>query len=462
MKNKKLSRLKNKIWFSLWGSFFSLSVFILILVYFSMVSFHQQHFQNILSSTAAWDLEWLLIGRTDVNAFAIGTNGVEGILNIYGDAPINEENVMDFMNLAVEQTRSRNRDRFLWRIPAPFFEFNSHHLAFTIVYRTEDFNPDEMIHLWMLLESLEYNDNELTRDANVIISNGTDKIDPALESPLASYYVFWDATSVNKQIVILQRNFILIGFIILFAIGISTYLIAKRIVKPTEMAFEKQKQFVADASHELKTPLTMLKNNLEVLKVNEHKTIAEQKKWVENINYGLNRMTSLTTNLLKLSRLENNTNVSSYEQFDLGKTTVLIAELFEIKVNEKNISLIQDIEMGLVMNAEENLISQVITILIDNAVKYVDFGGTIELSLSSHRNLITFIVTNTGLGIPKEKLPHIFDRFYRVDESRATNESSAGLGLAIAKEIIEQNGGKIEATSTLGEKTTVSFTIKIP
>lgn len=219
-------------------------------------------------------------------------------------------------------------------------------------------------------------------------------------------------------------------------------------------AFDKQKQFIADASHELKTPLTIINTNADVLLSNSDDTIHNQSKWLHYIKSETERMTSLTNDLLYLTEMDDSRSTMIYSKFNLSEAVENIILTMEAIIFEKRISLEYDIEPNLTVMGNSEQIKQVIMILLDNAVKYTNSKGSVTLSLKKQHNDMVLSVTNTGEGIAPEHLARIFDRFYRTNASRARKQGGYGLGLAIAKSIVEQHKGKIYAKSTVGESTT--------
>lgn len=210
------------------------------------------------------------------------------------------------------------------------------------------------------------------------------------------------------------------------------------IVKPVNETFQKQKQFIADASHELKTPLAIIMASSEELSKN-----SEEKKWIQNIEYESNRMNLLITDLLELASSEEKKNFN-FELGNLSKAVELSILSFEGIAYEKKIDLKYDIKDSIFMKMDENSIKELVEILLDNALKHAKSQVFVELK---QNNQIELLVQNDGNPIPKGEEQKIFERFYRADESRNRKENRYGLGLAIAKNIVFNHQGKIEAYS---------------
>ena len=242
-------------------------------------------------------------------------------------------------------------------------------------------------------------------------------------------------------------------------------LLARVIVRPVEENMQMQKRFVADASHELKTPLTVIDANASVLEQS-----IGQNKWLGYIREQTERMSGLVNELLQLSNLEEakGTDVPQpRERYDAAEAIMAAALPFESVAFERGVALETDAPEALDAQGNRKDLEQLTAILIDNAVKHSAPGGTVRVSLtrSAQRHgwrenpMLELRVSNSGEGIPPEALPHIFDRFYRVDESRAHRDNSYGLGLAIAKGLAEKNHGSITATSQNGF---TEFTLLLP
>jgi signal transduction histidine kinase len=246
----------------------------------------------------------------------------------------------------------------------------------------------------------------------------------------------------------------------LIIIFIISLLMTNRAVKPIEYAIEKQKQFISDASHELRTPLAAISANAEVVIKRKKKQLGTDLKWLEYIKEETERMGLLTDELLYLAEIENKYNPSEVRhRFNFSDEVKKQVIGFEAVVFEKNIDFNYDIENGIEINGNREKLSQVIIILINNALKYTDEKGKIEVKFEKIRNYAVFCVSNTGDGIEAEELTKIFDRFYRSDNVRNSGDGSYGLGLSIAKAIVESHGGDLSCESKPGE--TTKFTMKL-
>lgn len=253
------------------------------------------------------------------------------------------------------------------------------------------------------------------------------------------------------------RTFLLTGTGVsvagLLAVLLLLIFFSGRIVKPFSENYERQKQFITDAGHELKTPLTIIDADAEVLEMD-----LGENEWLNDIKAQTKRLAQLTNSLILLSRMEEQpqTEKIDFPISDLLEETV---ETFQALARTRNKKLSAKIQPMLSMRGDEKAIRQLFSILLDNAIKYSDDGGEIQITLKKQKNTISQSVYNTVESISRESLPHLFDRFYRTDKSRNSQTGGYGLGLSIASAIVTAHKGKITA-STQDEKSlliTASF-----
>lgn len=297
-----------------------------------------------------------------------------------------------------------------------------------------------------------------------------------------SYVVMTDAGPDEDVRVLIVIS--VIGLIAAFGLfALIARKLSRAIAAPVEETIEKEKRFVADASHELKTPVAVISANADVL----GKEIG-QNKWLGYIKQEAGRMTDLVNQLLQLSRIDyEGGGDAAAVRFDAVEAAMEAALPFESIAYEQGAKYKIKTPKVLPAVGRPDDVKQIIGILIDNAFKHVDKGGQVMLEVqggnggnqdagsgaanersgqndstmmrSGHRGGIVIRVINTGKTIPPDVLPHVFDRFYKEDESREYNAGSFGLGLAIAKALTERNGGEISATSFEG---TATFEVKLP
>ena len=243
-----------------------------------------------------------------------------------------------------------------------------------------------------------------------------------------------------------------IGIISIIAIYILAKKVSKTIVKPVEETIEKQKQFISDASHELKTPLAVIEANSDVLEDKVGKN-----KWITYIQNEIQSMNKLVNDLLLLAKMEDKV-LNNYKKFDLSKEIKMTISVFESMAYENQIELITNIQENIEFNGDKEDIKHILSTLIDNAIKHTPKEKKVILELSKDKNEITIQVKNEGEPIPKEEQLKIFERFYRVDKARNRDEKRYGLGLAIAKQTVEKYNGTIEVNCKDG---ITNFIVKI-
>lgn len=293
----------------------------------------------------------------------------------------------------------------------------------------------------------EISDEEIKQIAENILKNKGDE-----NTKIGNLYIDKYSYSLNKEhtsLVIIDNNntreklmqtlktSILIFVILEIVIIIASKQLTNWIIKPVLETFNKQKQFIADASHELKTPLAVIMASSDALE-NE----PAEKKWLNNIKSESERMNNLISNLLELAKSESRIK-EQYSNENLSKVVEKSVLTFESLIYEKNIKLDYNIAENIYFTCDGDQIKQVVGILMDNAIKHSSKEGKIKVELKKEKNNIILNVSNKGKEIPKEKREKIFERFYRVDESRNRNENRYGLGLAIAKNIVENHNGNI-------------------
>lgn len=287
---------------------------------------------------------------------------------------------------------------------------------------------------------------------NIHITNGTQTV-----TQDGRYISFLDVTESRLTMRNLLLTLSVVGFAVLIIFYFISLFFSRRAVKPVAAAWEKQKQFVADASHELKTPLTIINANCDALLEYEQETVESQRRWIDYIQIGTDRMASLVGQLLVLAKTDDMSGTTTPENVNVSTLVLDTVRSLEAIVHKKGISLAYTIEPDVVIKSDSEKISTVFTALLENAVKYAD--DSIDIKLERVKRRVCFTVKNDGKGIDEDDLPKIFDRFYRGDKSREGNDSY-GLGLSIAKTIVESLDGKISAESKTGGYTV--FTVVLP
>lgn len=248
------------------------------------------------------------------------------------------------------------------------------------------------------------------------------------------------------------------GGLALAAIG--GLFVAARALRPIRESFGRQRAFVADASHELRTPITLIRGNAEVLASDPAKDSADDRESLEEIVAQTAQMERLVSDLSQLARMDEGRLDTAREHVDLGPLADRVAREGRQLARERDIDLPTSSEPGLIVSGDEPKLHQLLLGLVENAVRYTPDGGTISIEADRSGTSAAISVRDTGPGIAPEHLPHIFERFYRTDEARSRAEGGTGLGLAIAKGIAEAHGGSIAVESKLGRGTT--FTVRLP
>lgn len=276
-------------------------------------------------------------------------------------------------------------------------------------------------------------------------------------TPMGEAVSFADISSENGVLSQLVRTCVYIAVLSFGVFFVISILLARWTVKPVETAWSEQKQFVADASHELKTPLTVIMTNAEMLQDSSHSE-DKKKQFSESILTMSRQMRGLTESLLELARSDNHTVNTVFENVDFSSLVSDAVLPFEPLYFEKGLTLACEIEENIHINGDVAQLCRLADILLDNAMKYSYPQTEVTVSLKKHRDYCIFSVANLGDTIPKTDLKNIFKRFYRMDKARSMNHSY-GLGLSIAESIVREHGGKIWAESTDGMNV---FKVKLP
>lgn len=217
-----------------------------------------------------------------------------------------------------------------------------------------------------------------------------------------------------------------------------------RMLERLQAAFENERRFTANASHELRTPLTVMKGRIEVT-LSRERNIADYKNTLNDLEKEVNRLIRITDGLLLLTRLEQTT--LNTQGVNIDNLLEVLVESFQSRAEEKSITLIDDISPNLTIVGDSDYIISLFMNLLDNAFKYTPRNGKVVVEAWKEDNQVSIIITNNGQGIPQEALPHLFQRFYRVENDLDEHRSGVGLGLAIAEEIVRLHKGVITVDS---------------
>ena len=306
-------------------------------------------------------------------------------------------------------------------------------------------------------EKALYEEEELIRIAKELLSGGRSSGRTGNLSYIVSrksdctLVAFLDDTVTQSSMSMLLHNVLLVGgaaIVVLFFLSLH---LSKRIIRPLEENDRSQKRFVSDASHELKTPVAVIGANAELLS----RELGEN-GWLANIRYENERMGELVRQLLGLSRAENTE--TPMEELDLSRVVTGEVLAFESLAFERGKTIESEIEDGIHMTGSRSQLAQLVSVLLDNALRHSS-GGEIGITLRRQAHTAVLSVVNAGDEIPPDKLEHLFDRFYRLDEARSGEGEHYGLGLSIAKAVAQKHGGSIAASCADGK---VRFTVSLP
>lgn len=262
----------------------------------------------------------------------------------------------------------------------------------------------------------------------------------------------------NKEALQNSKQFFIVSIFIyilsMIAFTIISYYLSRWMIKPSEKAIKNQKIFVANISHDLKTPITIIRANADLIE-NEVKN----KKSIKYIQQETEKLNHLVNEMLTLTRIDNTISKENFKSFNFGDSLFDVVLPFESIAYEKGIRFNINIDEVTDYFGDESNIQKLAEILIDNAMSYTAKGGIVDVDAYENSKVVTLSVTNTGEPISDEKKVEIFDRFYRESKSRGSTGNHYGLGLSIASTIVKKHNGKISIESKNGKNT---FTVTLP
>ncbi len=280
---------------------------------------------------------------------------------------------------------------------------------------------------------------------------------------MTGYHIaFADMTVVTEPVG--QNALMLFGFwfVLMLALFAITLFLSRYVARPVENAWKEQQRFIADASHELKTPLTIIMADTSILAENPDKTVEEQRTWVDGISAEASRMQQLTEDMLALAQADAGIDrMQLMAEMDFSAVVEAQVLQFDAVAFERGLIIESDVEENLLLVGDRIRLENMVKTLLENACKYSEKPGTITVGLHRQKSLAHLTVHNSGDPIPAEDLPHLFDRFYRSDKARVHEGETAsfGLGLSIAKSTVELHEGSIGVESNA---TGTTFTVDIP
>lgn len=265
--------------------------------------------------------------------------------------------------------------------------------------------------------------------------------------------VFVDYTYEYNAVDMLTVMLSLLAIIFILLITVLFWFLSRRIVKPFEENSRMQKQFITDASHELKTPIAIISANAEVLAYKNGES-----EWLNNITTQVTRISALVNELLTLNRLEEVDDISDIEPVNLSELTENTCADFEEVFRSKGVQMNYDIQPDVMINGNTDQLKRLVSVLVENASKYTSEEGELRVSLKKEFRYTSLSVYNTCKVDPDADYKHLFDRFYRPDSSRTSSTGGHGIGLSIAKRIAVLHGGSIEAVPSSDG---LSFNVKL-
>lgn len=325
-----------------------------------------------------------------------------------------------------------------------FPDFFTEEMRFSTRFFTVDYNSDGDI----VSVNLDFISSVTAQEAGEYAAEAIDKSHE--RGWIEGYrYKIYD-TDKGSSVVLVDGNMnrsitymtlLSVGIVLAGSLCVITALIvllSKRAVRPVAESYEKQKQFITDANHELKTPLTLILTNLDIVESELGKN-----EWLEDIRTEGERMNSLVKQLVSLTQMDEQENKLAFEPFPISSTITDTISEFQSLAEQKGLSLTSDIQPNIIYSGNEAAIRRLISILLDNAIKYCDPGGAITVAMRKKRRL-AITIGNSYADVEKIALDKLFDRFYREDKAR-TFDGGFGIGLSIAKSIVRQHRGDIIA-----------------
>ncbi len=317
-------------------------------------------------------------------------------------------------------------------------------------------------------EITEFQKKHIINLINAVLSENT------VEGVIDKYNMrfFCSETRYGKRIVLLDKryedeslrqlaiSFVISGSIAFVAFLIISILVANIAVKPVENTVNRQKQFIADVSHELKTPIAVIATNADIILSHEDSNVKDEQKWLGYIKEGATRMSDMVNSMLYLAKTDEGEEKPQLTEFNISNAAYETVLPFESVCFENGKQFDIDIENDVIVKADEISIKRLMIILLDNAIKYSNENGRIKFTLKTNGDKAFLSVFNTGEPIPKESIPHLFERFYRVDKARSRDKGGSGLGLSLAKRIIENNEANISVLSNENNGTVFTCTFK--
>ena len=274
-------------------------------------------------------------------------------------------------------------------------------------------------------------------------------------------YLGKDVSALYKGIKKATQFYGGISFLALLTAITLGHVVSGRVVDNMQKAYYKQRQFAADASHELRTPLSVIMASADVLANDPSIESPFLKQVIDDLKDEVKKMSNLVGSLLQIARSDNHAETMNIKEFDLLEDMEQLVRKMQPLAEKKAIEVVLNGTGPVLFKGDEQKVQQLMLILVDNAIKYTQDGGRVELAYDGRKgNSVYFSVKDNGIGISKEDVGKLFERFFRVDKARSRSMGGNGLGLAIAKTIVEAHNGRIEVESELGQGTTFKVMLK--
>ncbi|MDE5990376.1 MAG: HAMP domain-containing histidine kinase [Clostridia bacterium] len=273
-------------------------------------------------------------------------------------------------------------------------------------------------------------------------------------------FIVIDYTDTYNTLLTMGITLICVALVGMSAVIGFYYIYSQKAIQPVKQSFERQQELIANASHELKTPLTIVRTNLELIGSDPSATVGDNAKWLESAEYQVGRMHSLILDMLDLTRIDATKAMVERPPIAINEIVEGMMLSFEATCYEKSIELSYASQDNIKVNADKAEIEKLISILLDNAIKYTPDNGSIKVEVQQQRKNAVLTFYNTGEGISQENIANIFDRFFKVDASHKETSNSFGLGLSIAKSIVQSLKGDIRCESEVGKFT--KFVVELP
>ena len=276
----------------------------------------------------------------------------------------------------------------------------------------------------------------------------------SVEAPFGRVYVFLDISYQRYAVIRVAYTSLLVGILCIEIMYFFVRILARKAIRPIAQNMERQKQFITDAGHELKTPVAIIMANTEAMELCTGET-----KWSRNIREQAQRLSGLTQNLLTLAKIDENTFMESIEQVSLSKTVNSVIDMFMEPAALKHIIIEGDVQEGVELRANPDMMTRLISTLLDNAVKYASSDSQIDISLKKADNGAVFVIKNHCDQLPQCEPDKLFDRFYRADAARTQKQGGYGIGLSAAQAITELHKGTISVKYE--PENVIVFTVKL-